>query len=95
MGGGQQNLGAHSELYSPPMPVCVGFLVGLGLLHALVGEGQILSHCGNHLCSCRGLGAHATSQVQGLAELLPICQGIRRLLGTALQVTIETHVAEE
>ena len=39
--------------------------------------------------------AHATSQVQGLAELLAVCQGVRHLLGAALQVPVETHLGEE
>ena len=95
MSGGQQNLRAHSKFHSPSALVSISLLVSLGLLQLLLDKGQLLSHCGSHLCGCRSLGAHATSQVQRLAELLPICQGVRCLLGAALQVSIETHFAEE
>ena len=95
MSGGQQNLRAHSKLRSPPALVSISLLVSLGLLQLLLDKGQLLPHCGGHLCGCRGLGAHATSQVQRLAELLSICQGVRHLLGAALQVTIETHFTEK
>ena len=95
MSDGQQNLRAHSKFHSPPTLVSISLLVSLGLLQLLLDKGQLLPHCGSHLCGCRGLGAHATSQVQRLVELLPIHQVVRCLLGAALQVTIATHFAEK
>ena len=90
-----QDLQSHSKLHSPSAFVCICLLVSLGLFHALTSPSQLLPHCGSHFSGCRCLGAHATSQVQGLAELLAVGQGIRRLLGGALQVSIEAHFTEK
>ena len=92
---GKQDLRCHSELHSLSAFVCICLLVSLGLFHALTSQSQLLPHCGSHFSGCRCLGAHATSQVQGLAELLAVGQGIRHLLSGALQVSIEAHFTEE
>ena len=71
VGTGQEHLLAHRQLQRLVVGIEITFLVSLGTGHALPGQGQTFLDHPSHRRGCRGLWAHAPSQIKWLAELLP------------------------
>ena len=76
VGTGQEHLLAHRQLQRLVVGIKITFLVSLGTGHTLSGQGQPLADHPSHRRGCRGLWAHAPSQIKWLAELLPKCQHV-------------------
>ena len=94
MGTGQEHLLAHRQLQCLVVGIEITFLVSLGTGHTLPGQGQTFSDHPSHRRGCRGLWAHAPSQIKWLAELLPKRQHVCSRPGAGRQMGVQAHLAE-